>query len=240
MDKMTTQQIGAGVGRGVFVLTGPTSGLGRALHDALRARKAPLLAVGRRMDRLAGAGAVLVEADFADPAPSLWLGDVETRLHQLLEEHPGRTLTFLNNAGMIAPIGSATGIDEQALQVAMRVNFAAPFALASKMIDVAASKGRRLRVVNITTGAARRPIAGWLAYCTSKAACKMALDVLAIENPDIELLHVDPGVIDTGMQAYIRQHAVTGHDGSADRVVTAKSPELAAVEVLSQAISALP
>ena len=56
----------------------------------------------------------------------------------------------------------------------------------------------------MTSGAAHQAMIGWGPYCASKAAASMLLDVLALENPDVRVIKVDPGVIDTGMQAAIR------------------------------------
>jgi benzil reductase ((S)-benzoin forming) len=70
-----------------------------------------------------------------------------------------------------------------------------------------------LTFVNISSGAANRPIAGWATYCSSKAFTKMFFDVLATQtknNPDIKIKTIDPGVIDTSMQQLIRN--ANNHD----------------------------
>lgn len=239
MNDMTTPSIDATVLVGsLFVLTGPTRGLGRALYDVLRARDVPMVALGRGIDRLTGgSNDVLIEADFADPLPAHWLDALKLRLHRLLDEYPGRPVVFINNAGTVAPICPATHIEDGALQLAMQVNFAAPCALARTIAELAIAQGRRLRIVNVTTGAAQRPIAGWLAYCASKAACRMAFDVLVAENPGIELVHVDPGVVDTGMQAYIRDQ---GPPGAAAIATALKPADQAAAEVLAKGLEGRP
>jgi benzil reductase ((S)-benzoin forming) len=228
----------------VFVVTGPTSGLGFAMYEVLRSHHASVIAVGRNIERLARAGEqaadeaiAAIEADFQSPDRKRWLEQVHDALVHALNETSQKTLVFVNNAGSIEPLGAAIELDFDAVELAMRINFVSPLALAAMMAQLAAERGRRLRIVNITTGAARRPIGGWLPYCASKAACQIALDVLAVENPDVELRHIDPGIIDTEMQARIRDKGrVTAFGLPPSDATQLRSPLDAAFDVLVRAL----
>ena len=63
-------------------------------------------------------------------------------------------------------------------------------------------------IVNISSGAARRAIAGWSAYCAAKAALEMATRVAALEaatnDATLSICSLAPGVVDTDMQGLIR------------------------------------
>ena len=60
-------------------------------------------------------------------------------------------------------------------------------------------------VINISSGAARRPIAGWAAYCAAKAGLDMATRVASVESPaGMAVCSLAPGVIDTTMQEKVR------------------------------------
>ena len=63
-------------------------------------------------------------------------------------------------------------------------------------------------VVNISSGAALKGYAGWSPYRAAKAALEGFIRALAMEEEHqqffFEAISVDPGVIDTGMQALIR------------------------------------
>jgi NAD(P)-dependent dehydrogenase (short-subunit alcohol dehydrogenase family) len=63
----------------------------------------------------------------------------------------------------------------------------------------------RASVLFISSGAATRPIEGWAAYCAAKAGGEMFLRVLAVERPDLTVANVNPGRMDTGMQAVLRE-----------------------------------
>jgi benzil reductase ((S)-benzoin forming) len=61
------------------------------------------------------------------------------------------------------------------------------------------------RVLHIGTGAAHFPVTGWAAYCVSKAALAMLTRCWQLESREIAFASVMPGIIDTDMQAFIRQ-----------------------------------
>ncbi|KAG0213065.1 hypothetical protein BGX28_005086 [Mortierella sp. GBA30] len=69
------------------------------------------------------------------------------------------------------------------------------------------SKGR---VLLVSSGAAVNPYHGWGAYCTSKAALKMFGENLAKEEADLTVVSIRPGVVDTEMQAVIREKGREG------------------------------
>jgi benzil reductase ((S)-benzoin forming) len=63
-------------------------------------------------------------------------------------------------------------------------------------------------IVNISSGAAKRAIAGWSAYCAAKAGLEMATRVAALDasinDPTLAICSLAPGVVDTQMQAVVR------------------------------------
>ena len=116
-------------------------------------------------------------------------------------------MTFINNAGTVEPIGGIGALSEEALRQAAQINFVSPMLFCNRLVGLCRKKRQKLKIINISTGAANYPIAGWGSYCSTKAAFKMFLDVLAEQEKDggcVEVIHVDPGVMDTGMQERIR------------------------------------
>lgn len=120
----------------------------------------------------------------------------------------GDSLTFINNAGTVEPIGDIGELSEEDLRKAAQINFVSPMLFCNQLVGLCRKKRQKLKIINISTGAANYPIVGWSAYCSTKAAFKMFLDVLAEQEKDggcgVEVVHVDPGVMDTGMQEKIR------------------------------------
>jgi benzil reductase ((S)-benzoin forming) len=64
------------------------------------------------------------------------------------------------------------------------------------------------KVLNMSTGAARRPISGWSAYCAAKAGLEMYAHSLVLEQESspypVKVVSFSPGVVDTEMQQEIR------------------------------------
>lgn len=186
----------------LYVVTGHTRGIGRALVEQLGQRGGvEVIGLGRAPDGALASGAQY-HVDLAD------IGSVERVLAQLDKRWAGRRFdkaVLINNAGVIQPIGPLAKAHPQALANAVTVNLTAPLVLTARFLAITAALSAMRRVVNISSGAGRRPIAGWGHYCASKAAIDMATRVLALEaGPGVQAVSVAPGVADTGMQEAIR------------------------------------
>ncbi|CAG8439213.1 9141_t:CDS:2 [Dentiscutata heterogama] len=67
----------------------------------------------------------------------------------------------------------------------------------------------RGRIITVSTGVATFAVQSWAPYCTSKAALHMLTKCIAVEEPDIVSVSILPGVVDTTMQANIRENGLT-------------------------------
>ena len=63
----------------------------------------------------------------------------------------------------------------------------------------------RGKVIAVSSGAARSPLAGWSAYSCGKAALNMFVECLAREEKEITSIAVRPGMVDTAMQLKVRE-----------------------------------
>ena len=182
----------------MFVLTGGGSGIGRALAHALAARNKPVLIIGRREKSL------LDTADFS-PLISTLCADVSTSNGRaLVTAHLKNTPQIdglIHNAGVIDPIFPILSIDEAAWRQVMATNVDAPLFLSQLLYD----KLTDGRVLHMGSGAANFPVQGWSAYCVSKAALSMLTRCWQLESRAVAFTSVMPGIIDTPMQAEIRQ-----------------------------------
>lgn len=189
----------------LYIVTGHTKGLGAALAAAIGRRSdAELVALGRAPDGPIAGGAQL-HADLADlRSVALGFDRIEARI-------AGRRYAkavLVNNAGVVDPVGMLDRVDPAELERAVAVNLAAPLLLMRRFLAATAENAKRRRVINISSGAGRRPIFGWGAYCATKAGLDMATRVAALEAQaaltGVELVSLAPGVIDTAMQGVIR------------------------------------
>jgi uncharacterized oxidoreductase len=186
----------------VIVITGASSGIGRAL--ALRAARAGyrVVAIGRNraaLDALAQRvrtehGQVVTSSfDVAEPASA-------PAIVALARETFGGIDVLVNNAGQVA-VGPLSQQSDAALLAQFATHAIAPVALVREALPLLrASRGQ---VFMVGSGVARVPVGGLGAYPPSKAATRSAASVLRRElKPDgIAVTYVDPGVVDTAFMS---------------------------------------
>jgi benzil reductase ((S)-benzoin forming) len=189
----------------LYLVTGHTKGLGAALAERIgRQPDNELIALGRAPDGPIAGGAQL-QVDLADiDAVESVFDRLETRIAQRRYDKA----VLVNNAGVVTPVAMIDRADPGELAVNLAVNLVAPLVLMRRFLHAAATIAKRRRVINISSGAGRRPIFGWGAYCAAKAGLDMATRVAALEaqaaHTGVELVSLAPGVIDTAMQGIIR------------------------------------
>ena len=200
------------------VLTGHSRGLGEAIAEELLDRGIAVLALARRGNPALAArhGERLCEVavDLADSAAlAAWLGS--GALQAWLAEADEALL--INNAGTLQPMGLLALQEVDAVARAVAANVAAPLMLAAAFAQVGAATGsgatgkeaagqvRDRRVLHISSGAARKPYAGWSVYCATKAALDHHARAVQMDaTPGLRICALAPGVVDTPMQGEIR------------------------------------
>lgn len=152
-------------------------------------------------------------------------------------------VVFIHNAGMLGEVGRFSQGKQHDYQQVFQLNVFAGMALVADLLEAVAPK-IPLKIAFISSGAGRRSIPSWSAYCASKAAVDRWLSVLAEEEK--ELGHVNrsfwsiaPGVVDTAMQEQIRSVS-SEHFSSSERFIALKSnQELVSPEKVASAIDEL-
>ncbi len=114
------------------------------------------------------------------------------------------TAVLVNNAGVLGPVGPPGRLEEEGIESAVALDLVVPLLLTSSFVRATEGCPDR-RVVHVSSGAARHPVAGWSVY----GPCKAALDhhartVAADSVPGLRIASVAPGVLDTDMQAEVR------------------------------------
>lgn len=187
----------------VAVVTGGGRGIGAATARRLAGSGAAVAVaardkdqVGRVADEISAAGgrALPMVLDVTDE------GSVREVFWRVREELGPATLV-INNAGfggVPLPV-AATELSDWQQSFAVNVTGAMLCARAALPGMVAANWGR---IVNVSSAAARHPVAGMSAYSASKAALDQLTRVLAAEGEPYGILAfcVYPGVVDTEMQ----------------------------------------
>jgi benzil reductase ((S)-benzoin forming) len=184
----------------VAVVTGASRGLGAGLAESFAARGMCLgLCARSRPAPPPASEAVTASVDVRD-------ADAVDRFEREVVKRFGRIDLWVNNAGVLGPIGPLADADPEQLRMNLDVNvLGVAYGTAAFARHVRGRAGSGL-LVNISSGAATTVYVGWAAYCASKAAVDMLTAVVASEEGEAGLaaLALSPGPIDTDMQALIR------------------------------------
>lgn len=182
----------------MYVVTGGGTGIGRALALALAQRGQHVLIAGRRK-------APLIETAEHSSFIDYVVADVtrdegqEAMAHRLASHCVIQGL--VHNAGVIEPIMPLASVAPSAWHACLASHLNAPVFLTQRL----QSRLKKGRVLHIGSGASSFPVVGWGAYCVAKAALAMLTRCWQAESSDIAFASVKPGIIDTPMQARIRE-----------------------------------
>ncbi|MDD3934701.1 SDR family NAD(P)-dependent oxidoreductase [Rhodoferax sp.] len=196
----------------LFILTGASRGMGLAIAEQLLAGEHRLLCISRRPDPALDALAVqqnclleqwaldLSESEHAAACLKVWLNSLDPL--QL------KSATLINNAGVIPAIAPLSASEPAELTRALRVGLEAPMLLTASFLGATASWSVPRKVLNMSSGLGRRPMASQAAYCAAKAGMDHFTRCLALEEARLAngalVCSLAPGVIDTDMQEQLR------------------------------------
>ncbi len=185
----------------LYILTGTTKGLGKALAERIAGDSDnELIALARAPDAPIPGGARL-QVDLADTAA---LEETFDRIDQRIRGKRFAKAVLINNAGVVVPVAPLARATAAEIEHNLVVNLVAPMLLMRRFLRATEGLALLRRIINISSGAGRRPIAGWSAYCAAKAGLDMATRVVALEARAVEVVSLSPGVIDTPMQGIVR------------------------------------
>jgi NAD(P)-dependent dehydrogenase (short-subunit alcohol dehydrogenase family) len=227
----------------VVLVTGCSTGIGRALARELRARGHRTFATARRLESiadLAGAGIETVRLDVKDRE------SIGAAVQTVLDR-AGRLDVLVNNAG-VNIFGPVAELPLESLREIFETNVLGLAAVTQAVFPHMADR-RAGRIVNIGSivGALPTPFAG--AYCASKSAVHLLSDVLRMEvRPfGIDVVVVQPGgvkssIADSGSVGLERYRAPSSryhrvYDGIEKRAYASQNNPMPAEEFARELIT---
>jgi NAD(P)-dependent dehydrogenase (short-subunit alcohol dehydrogenase family) len=196
-----------------IVITGASRGLGEMTARAAAGWGANVVLAARSEGRLREEAQAMAAGSPEAGEALVVVGDVSragdcAKIIQAAAERFGRIDGLVNNAGVIEPIARIAEADVLEWERNWAVNFRAPLLLTQMALPHL--RRQHGRVINISSGSASAVIQGWGAYSSNKAAIEYFTRELAAEEADITALAVRPGILDTEMQATIRERGKAG------------------------------
>jgi len=222
--RMTTNQSTA-------LITGGTSGIGRAAANKLTQLGIHVLVVGRNVERgqttvaeirAAGGRADFISSDLRDASSAR---EVARRAVELGNGHVD---ILINNAGVF-PFGPTHETTEELFESVYALNVKVPYFLVAELAPLMAKRGKGA-IVNVSTMVADYGVSGMSLYGSSKAAVNLLTKAWAAEyGPHgVRVNAVSPGPTRTeGTEAMgealeqLAAQAPAGRPGTADEIAEA-------------------
>lgn len=216
----------------MVIITGVSSGIGKALVEFYLEKGESVIGIGRR-NTIEDRNYTFHQCDLSNSSEvsklKFNLSDVD---HLLL----------VNNAGTLGEIGRISEQNELCLSEVLSINTVAPIQLSKKILQNW-SKDKAISIVNISSGAAQRPIPSWASYCASKAALDMLSQTMYLEEKElgraIKVYSVAPGVVDTPMQKQIRETDSSTFSSVDSFIQLKENNELTSPEVVAKKLDVL-
>jgi NAD(P)-dependent dehydrogenase (short-subunit alcohol dehydrogenase family) len=202
----------------LYIITGASRGLGLAIAQQLLKDDHLLLCMSRQNSQLLGSQASLarcsIEQWSTDLVDSAVVAQRLFRWLTSVQVSSLKSATLINNAAMIPNIAPLCESHADETQRALRVGLEAPMLLSAAFLKSTETLSAPRKILNISSGLGRRPMASQSAYCAAKAGMDhfsrcLALDE-ALRPNGAKVCSLAPGVIDTDMQVQLRNAPVDG------------------------------
>ena len=182
----------------VCLITGASSGMGKAIAEAFAAEGASLLLSGRNLERgkaveqqlsRAGCEAEFISGDIAKIETNKRLVDVALKKY-------GKLDILSLNAGTLG-LGSVVELSEQSWHDTLNTNLSSIFYLCKYALPLLVASGKGNIIINASI-AAFKSFPNHAVYCASKAGAVALMKQIAVDySPGIRANAICPGPVDT-------------------------------------------
>lgn len=187
----------------LFIITGTTKGLGKSFYTILSHNPDNIIITINRSDIKNDKGNFNLCIDLAKITDK----DIKN-FKDLLKNKLTvniKKIVFINNAFTMGELSKIDNLNSEDIIKSININLISSILLIKEYINVTKEIALDKIVINITSGASKKPIDGWSIYCLSKSAIEMFIKSIGLEYSEYRCFNVEPGVMDTQMQSQIRE-----------------------------------
>ena len=172
-----------------ILITGVSSGLGKALKDEYILNKHNVYGLSRRN---------VNDCNHID-IDLKYLSNIDEKLSILLKDVNSLDVVFLN-AGILGDIKTFDKWNYNELYDIMNINVWSNKYILDWLFE---NNIKVKQVITISSGASEHTYKGWGGYSISKAALRMMVELYSKEIDDTHFISLAPGLVDTPMQDYL-------------------------------------
>lgn len=213
-----------------YFITGTSSGIGKALTELILEKEEAFVTGFSRRNSIHHSRYRHIHLDLADVSA---VGQFSFPVLDKCQK-----VVLVNNAGFIGDIKRQGRADGKAIVDAYTVNLISPALLTNSFLAQYGEHPATKVILNVSSGAGKRPIDAWAPYCSSKAGLDLLSLTTAEEQSFLQnkthIYSIAPGIVDTEMQGVIRDSNPTDFKNHADFVSFKENNELVSSEEVAQ------
>ncbi|MDV2685860.1 (S)-benzoin forming benzil reductase [Alkalihalophilus lindianensis] len=195
-----------------LIVTGASKGLGQEIVKTFASGNSHIISIARTENTdlqqyVSVKGGILSQLSF-DLANIHEIDSLMKQVFDVINLKDATSIHLINNAGMVAPIKPIERCEPEEIIKNQHVNLLAPMLIISSFCKITSSLPIEKRIINVSSGAAKKPIYGWSSYGSAKAALDLFSQGAALDqqeaNLPVNIISFHPGIMDTDMQEEIR------------------------------------
>ncbi|WP_233899041.1 SDR family NAD(P)-dependent oxidoreductase [Tenacibaculum piscium] len=187
----------------IIIITGGSKGIGKALTKKYASENYQVISLARTSSKVKNAQHISVDLSDIKVTENVFNTLLNTIINQKIT-----SITLVNNAGRLGKIANLENLEANDISKSIQLNVTTPLILSSLFIKKIQYLTCKKQIINISSGAAKKPYEGWSVYCSSKTAIDMLTKTIALEQAELQngvkCIAIYPGVVATDMQIQIR------------------------------------
>jgi NAD(P)-dependent dehydrogenase (short-subunit alcohol dehydrogenase family) len=204
----------------VVFITGGGTGIGKATALAYAQAGAKCIAIfGRRVDKLASAAEEIRKANPNGTTTVVYEGvDLSQRAavdaafpSALKKAGESQIDIFIHNAGVLQTLGKVAGYGDEEYRRGLDLNMAGGFNTIQGMMPLLAAEAKVFNISSCIAHVGHMPLS-W-AYAATKVANGKMFEYLQAENPNLHVVNVHPGIVNTDINSSNELAGVGVDDG---------------------------